>query len=156
MRTFIHFSVFIFFFAFFCSCKKESIYADVIFINGNIYTVDSLKPSASVLAVSNHRIIGLGDNNIIDEFKTIYQNTIFSPEKSEITITHRSSSDLKQVIEQKINRLLSIGVTDVAPKNTKKDLGIDDDDELAQLEVKKVTDGSSETTEPAENPAKPS
>ena len=77
-------------------------------------------------------------------------------EKSEITITHRSSSDLKQVIEQKINRLLSIGVTDVAPKNTKKDLGIDDDDELAQLEVKKVTDGSSETTEPAENPAKPS
>ncbi|MFN6064479.1 MAG: amidohydrolase [Bacteroidota bacterium] len=69
MRTFIHFSVFIFFFAFFCSCKKESIYADVIFINGNIYTVDSLKPSASVLAVSNHRIIGLGDNNIIDEFK---------------------------------------------------------------------------------------
>ena len=69
MRTFIHFSVFIFFFAFICSCKKESIYADVIFINGNIYTVDSLKPSASVLAVSNHRIIGLGDNNIIDEFK---------------------------------------------------------------------------------------
>ena len=69
LRTFIHFSVFIFFFAFICSCKKESIYADVIFINGNIYTVDSLKPSASVLAVSNHRIIGLGDNNIIDEFK---------------------------------------------------------------------------------------
>ena len=69
MRTFIHFSVFIFFFAFLCSCKKESIYADVIFINGNIYTVDSLKPSASVLAVSNHRIIGLGDNNIIEKFK---------------------------------------------------------------------------------------
>ncbi len=69
MRTFIHFSVFIFFFAFICSCKKESIYADVIFINGNIYTVDSLKPSASVLAVSNHRIIGLGDNDIIEKFK---------------------------------------------------------------------------------------
>ncbi len=69
MRTFIHFSVFIFFFAFLCSCKKESIYADVIFINGNIYTVDSLKPSASVLAVSNHRIIGLGDNDIIEKFK---------------------------------------------------------------------------------------
>ena len=69
MRTFIHFSVLIFFFAFLWSCKKESIYADVIFINGNIYTVDSLKPSASVLAVSNHRIIGLGDNNIIDKFK---------------------------------------------------------------------------------------
>lgn len=69
MRTFIHFSVFIFFFAFLCSCKKDSIYADVIFINGNIYTVDSLKPSASVLAVSNHRIIGLGDNNIIEKFK---------------------------------------------------------------------------------------
>ena len=69
MRTFIHFSILIFFFAFLWSCKKESIYADVIFVNGNFYTVDSLKPSASVLAVSNHRIIGLGDNNIIDKFK---------------------------------------------------------------------------------------
>ena len=69
MRTFIHFSVFIFFIAFLCSCKKENIYADVIFINGSIYTVDSLKPSASVLAVSNHRIIGLGDDNIIEKFK---------------------------------------------------------------------------------------
>jgi predicted amidohydrolase YtcJ len=69
MRTLIHFSVFIFFFAFLWSCKKESIHADVIFINGNIYTVDSLKPSASVLAVSNHRIIGLGDNDIIEKFK---------------------------------------------------------------------------------------
>ena len=77
-------------------------------------------------------------------------------EKSEITITHRSSSDLKQVIEQKISRLLSVGVTDVTPKNTKKDLGIDDDDELAQLEIKKVKDGSPETTESTENPAKPS
>ena len=77
-------------------------------------------------------------------------------EKSEITITHRSSNDLRQVIEQKINRLLSVGVTDVTPKNTKKDLGIDDDDELAQLETKKAKDGSPETTEPAENPAKPS
>jgi hypothetical protein len=77
-------------------------------------------------------------------------------EKSEITITHRSSSDLQQVIEQKINRLLSIGVTDVTPKNTKKDLGVDDDDELAQLEATKVKDGSSETTEPAENSAKSS
>jgi predicted amidohydrolase YtcJ len=69
MRTLIHFSVFIFFFAFLWSCKKESIHADVIFINGNIYTVDSLKPSASVLAVSNHRIIGLGDNDVIEKFK---------------------------------------------------------------------------------------
>ena len=77
-------------------------------------------------------------------------------EKSEITITHRSSSDLKQVIEQKISRLLSVGVTDVTPKNTKKDLGIDDDDELAQLEIKKAKDGSPETTESTENPAEPS
>lgn len=77
-------------------------------------------------------------------------------EKSEITITHRSSSDLKQVIEQKISRLLSVGVTDVTPKNTKKDLGIDDDDELAKLETKKVKDGSPETTESTENPAEPS
>lgn len=77
-------------------------------------------------------------------------------EKSEITITHRSSSDLKQVIEQKISRLLSVGVTDVTPKNTKKDLGIDDDDELAQLEIKKVKDESSGTTESTENSAESS
>jgi predicted amidohydrolase YtcJ len=51
------------------SCKKESTYADVIFVNGNIYTVDSLMPSASVIAVSNQRIIGLGDKSIIDKFK---------------------------------------------------------------------------------------
>ena len=69
MRTLIHFSVFIFFFAFLWSCKKESTYADVIFVNGNIYTVDSLMPSASAIAVSNQRIIGLGDKNIIDKFK---------------------------------------------------------------------------------------
>ena len=69
MRTLIHYSVFIFFFTFLWSCKKESTYADVIFVNGNIYTVDSLKPSATVIAVANHRIIGLGDKNIIDEFK---------------------------------------------------------------------------------------
>jgi hypothetical protein len=75
-------------------------------------------------------------------------------EKSEITITHRSSSDLKQVIEQKISRLLSVGVTDVTPKNTKKDLGIDDDDELAQLEIKKKQDESSGTTELIEDSAK--
>ncbi|MFN9690027.1 MAG: amidohydrolase [Bacteroidota bacterium] len=81
MRTFIHFSVFIFFFAFFCSCKKESIYADVIFINGNIYTVDSLKPSASVIAVSNHRPMGLGDNKIRDEFKNA-DTTIIDLENS--------------------------------------------------------------------------
>jgi hypothetical protein len=77
-------------------------------------------------------------------------------EKSEITITHRSSSDLQQVIEQKFNRLLYIGITDVTPKNTKKDLGVDDDDELAQLEATKVKDGSPETTEPAENSAESS
>jgi hypothetical protein len=78
-------------------------------------------------------------------------------EKSEITITHRSSSDLQHVIEQKINRLLSIGITDVTPKDIKKDLGIDDDDdELAQLEAKKVQDGSPETTESTEDTAKSS
>ena len=77
-------------------------------------------------------------------------------EKSEITITHRSSSDLQQVIEQKINRLLSVGITDVTPKDTKKDLGVDDDDELAQLEAKKVQDGSPETTETTEDTAKSS
>lgn len=69
MRTLIYFLVYIFFFTFLGSCKKEGTYADVIFINGNIYTVDSLNPSASVIAVSNHRIIGLGDKNIIEKYK---------------------------------------------------------------------------------------
>jgi predicted amidohydrolase YtcJ len=69
MRTLFYFSFIVLFFAFLWSCKKESTYADVIFINGNIYTVDSLKPSASVIAISNHRIIGLGDKNIIEKYK---------------------------------------------------------------------------------------
>jgi hypothetical protein len=68
MRTLFYFSFIVLFFAFLWSCKKESTYADVIFINGNIYTVDSLKPSASVIAISNHRIIGLGDKNIIEKY----------------------------------------------------------------------------------------
>lgn len=53
----------------FLGCQKEENHADVIFTNGNIYTVDSLKPTASVIAVKNHRIIGVGESSIISDFK---------------------------------------------------------------------------------------
>jgi predicted amidohydrolase YtcJ len=50
-------------------CQKEENYADVLFINGNIFTVDSLQPQASVIAIKNQRIIGVGESSIIKDFK---------------------------------------------------------------------------------------
>lgn len=46
-------------------------------------------------------------------------------EKSEVTITHRSSGDLKQVLQEKISRLLDASVVDVKPKDVKEELGVD-------------------------------
>jgi predicted amidohydrolase YtcJ len=50
-------------------CQKEENYADVLFINGNIFTVDSLLPQASVIAIKNQRIVGVGESSIIKDFK---------------------------------------------------------------------------------------
>lgn len=53
----------------FYSCQKERVYAEILYINGNIYTVDSLLPSATVVAVSNNRFLGVGNQALINEFK---------------------------------------------------------------------------------------
>ena len=45
-------------------------------------------------------------------------------EKSEVTITHRSSGDIKQVLQEKISRLLGSDVEDVTPKLA-EELGIE-------------------------------
>jgi hypothetical protein len=45
-------------------------------------------------------------------------------EKSEVTITHRSSGDIKQVLQEKISRLLGSDIEDVTPKLA-EELGIE-------------------------------
>jgi hypothetical protein len=64
-------------------------------------------------------------------------------DKSEITITHRSSSDLKQVIHEKISRLLQGNVIDAPVKNISDELGLNDDDESTG-----ITEYSEDTSEP--------
>ena len=50
-------------------------------------------------------------------------------EKSEVTITHRTSGDLKQILQEKISKLLNSAVVDVEPRDVKKELGLVDDAE---------------------------
>lgn len=69
MRTFFNYFFVVFLFSSLLSCTKEKIYADIIFINGNIYTVDSLMPKATFIAVSKNRIIGVGEKLLINHFK---------------------------------------------------------------------------------------
>jgi hypothetical protein len=51
-------------------------------------------------------------------------------EKSEVTITHRSSGDLKAVLEQKISKLLQSNIVDVEAKNVREELGLDESDSV--------------------------
>jgi len=44
------------------SCKSESVKADLIFINGNIYTVDKDFSKATVIAIQDERILYVGDD----------------------------------------------------------------------------------------------
>jgi ribosomal protein S24E len=63
-------------------------------------------------------------------------------EKSEVTITHRTSGDLKQILQEKITRLLNVSATDVQVRDVKQELGliedvtpvevVEDEDELGQ------------------------
>jgi hypothetical protein len=62
-------------------------------------------------------------------------------DKSEITITHRSANDLKQVIHEKISRLLQGNVIDAPVKNISDELGLDD-------EPAGITEYSEDTSEP--------
>ncbi len=54
-------------FAFF-SCEEKEI-ADVIFINGNIYTVNDDEPAAEAIAVKDERIIKVGSNRAVEAHK---------------------------------------------------------------------------------------
>jgi hypothetical protein len=56
-------------------------------------------------------------------------------EKSEVTITHRSSGDLKAVLEEKISRLLSASIVDVEAKSVHEELGLEDDGVDAELDA---------------------
>jgi hypothetical protein len=56
-------------------------------------------------------------------------------EKSEVTITHRSSGDLKAVLEEKINKLLSSNIVDVEAKSVHEELGLEDDGVDAELDA---------------------
>ena len=51
-----------------CS-RQESSYADLILINGNLYTVDEANPRAEALAIQGERILAVGSNNEIAAFK---------------------------------------------------------------------------------------
>ena len=50
-------------------------------------------------------------------------------EKSEVTITHRSSGDIKQVLQEKISRLLGSDIEDVTPRLA-QELGIELEEEV--------------------------
>lgn len=47
-------------------------------------------------------------------------------EKSEITVTHKTSDDLRKAIQDKIQRLLNMDVVDVEAKTIEEELGIDE------------------------------
>lgn len=82
-------------------------------------------------------------------------------EKSEVTITHRTSGDLKQILQEKITRLLSINAVDVEVKDVKKELGLveevveqaaegPEEDELGKYvaeRAKKLQDGGADESE---------
>lgn len=59
----------------FSHCSSEKQVADSIFINGEIYTVSNI-PKAEAVAISNGKIIGVGANKEILEFKGSQTKTI--------------------------------------------------------------------------------
>jgi hypothetical protein len=61
-------------------------------------------------------------------------------EKSEITITHKTSDDLRKAIQDKIQRLLDMEVVDVEAKTLEEELGID--------EPPSITGSAEEATQP--------
>ena len=76
-------------------------------------------------------------------------------EKSEVTVTHRTSGDLKQILQEKITRLLNSAVVDVEARDVKKELGLAEAEEpqepdelgeyIASRSKKPVMDGANES-----------
>jgi len=52
----------------FFSCENKPI-ADTIILNGNVYTVDEAQPKASAIAIKGDRILQVGSDEIMNEFK---------------------------------------------------------------------------------------
>ncbi len=57
-----------FFFLSFFACTEQEV-ADIIFVNGNIYTVDEKQPNAEALAVKGERILKVGTRDEINQLK---------------------------------------------------------------------------------------
>jgi hypothetical protein len=72
-------------------------------------------------------ISACGDNKVelraLELFGKMSDVSAFT-EKSELTITHRSSGDIKQILQEKISRLLVSDIEDITPKLA-EELGID-------------------------------
>jgi len=75
-------------------------------------------------------------------------------EKSEITITHCTSDDLKNAIQEKIERLLHASTIDITPSSVEEELGLDDSERMLTLE--KELDESPAASVTAEGSANPS
>jgi len=65
-------------------------------------------------------------------------------EKSEITVTHKTSDDLRKAIETKIQRLIDMEVVDVEAKSVEEELGLTNEDE--QLRTSDVIDEDTQAT----------
>jgi predicted amidohydrolase YtcJ len=50
-------------------CLPGAERADLLFVNGNIYTVNASQPRAESIAVKNHRIVFVGSNSEAEKFK---------------------------------------------------------------------------------------
>jgi hypothetical protein len=70
-------------------------------------------------------------------------------DKSEVTITHRSSGDLKAVLQEKLQKLLTTEIEDITPKKIAAELGVDTEpedeveaelDKLARERAEKVVE----------------
>ena len=59
-------------------------------------------------------------------------------EKSEVTITHRSAGDLKEVLKEKLQKLLVPDVVDVEVKDLKRELGLEVDEAPVEKEIDPV------------------
>ena len=55
----------------FISCNKEktSVYADTIYLNGKIYTVDSERSWVEAVAIKDGKFMGMGSQKEVERFK---------------------------------------------------------------------------------------
>lgn len=77
-------------------------------------------------------------------------------DKSEVTITHRSSGDLKVVLQEKLQKLLTTEIEDVTPRRIEAELGVEPEPEdeveaeLDQLARERAEKAAENKEKPAE------